>query len=157
MSNYLFISLSTNVQFSPKIPYFASIQAIAATIQLRYAEVCNRGKPVVLFIMAYWCPTCFHEAEELAKLHKKYKDRVTILALDIDPSSTPQSLALFKSQVGNPDYIWAFDRGGNVARSYKIRALETTIIFDQSGKVVFKDLRSTSYRTLEKQIKLILE
>ncbi len=116
----------------------------------------NRGKPVVMFVMAYWCPTCFREAEGLAKLHKKYKDRVTIIALDVDPSSTPQSLALFKSQVGNPDYIWAFDKGGNVARSYKIKALETTIIFDQSGKVVFKDLRSTSYRTLEKQITLIL-
>ncbi len=110
-----------------------------------------------MFIMAYWCPTCYHEAEELAKLHKKYKDRVTIVALDVDPGSTPENLASFRSQVGNPDYIWALDKGGKVARTYNIRALETTIIFDQSGKIVFKDLRSTSYRTLEKQIKLILE
>ncbi len=117
----------------------------------------QRGKPVVMFIMAYWCATCFKEAGELAKLADKYKDRVVVLALDIDPSSTPEGLARFKEQVGNPDFIWAFDKGGKVAESYEIKALDTTLIFNQSGEIVFTDSRSSSYKTLEKQIKQILE
>ena len=116
----------------------------------------QRGKPVVMFIMASWCAICYKEAEELAKLFERYKDRISILALDIDPLSTQEDLASFKERVGNPDYTWAFDRGGNVARNYKIKALDTTIIFDKNGQIVFTDLRSTSYRTLSKQIKLVL-
>ena len=116
----------------------------------------HRGKPVVMFVMAYWCTTCFGEAGELAKLHEVYKDQVVILALDVDPSSTLEGLSRFKKQVGNPEYTWAFDRGGNVTRSFKIKALETTIIFNRSGEVVYTDLRPTSYKTLEYQIERIL-
>jgi len=38
--NYLFF-LVRNVQFTPKMPYLASIQVIVDTIQLRYVEVCR--------------------------------------------------------------------------------------------------------------------
>lgn len=117
----------------------------------------QRGKPVVMFIMASWCGSCLKEAEALAKLYDAYKGQLEILALDIDPSSTSKDLASFKKAVGNPDYVWAFDRGGKITRSYKIRALETTFIFNQAGEIVYTDTRSTSYRTLEKQVKLILE
>lgn len=117
----------------------------------------QRGKPVVMFVTASWCTTCFKEAEALAKLYDAYRGRLDILALDVDPSSTPEELARFKEEVGNPGYVWAFDKGGKVSRSYKIMALGTTIIFNQAGEIVYTDIRSTSYKTLEKQVKLILE
>lgn len=117
----------------------------------------QRGKPVVMFITASWCTTCFQEAEALAKLYDAYRGRLEILVLDIDPSSTSEELARFKEEVGNPAYVWAFDKGGQVSRSYKIRALGTTVIFNQAGEIVYTDARSTPYRTLEKQVKLILE
>ena len=117
----------------------------------------QRGKPVVMFVMAYWCATCYKEARELAKLHDKYKDRVVILALDVDPSSTPVGLSKFKARVGNPDYIWAFDKGGKVATDYKLKALETTIIFDPSGNIVFTDYRPTSLKILERELREFLE
>jgi peroxiredoxin len=117
----------------------------------------QRGKPVILFIMAYWCASCVPEAQALARLHQRYGDRVTIVALDVDPSSTPESLQKFREWVGQPDYIWAFDRGNRVAQAYQIRALDTTFIFNQAGQIVYSDASPTPYQTLEEQIRKLLE
>ena len=116
----------------------------------------HRGKPVVIFFMAYWCGTCVPEARALAQLHQKFGDRVTIVALDVDPSSTPERLQGFRAWVGEPDYIWAFDEENRVARAYKVRSLDSTVIINQTGEIVYSDAYPTSYQTLEEQIKKLL-
>lgn len=116
----------------------------------------QRGKPIVLFIMAYWCATCVPEAQALAELHQKYGDQVTIIALDVDPSSTPERLQKFREWVGEPDYVWAFDQGQRVAQAYRVRSLDTTIIINQAGQIVYSDAYPTRYETLEEQIRKLL-
>lgn len=116
----------------------------------------HRGKPVILFIMAYWCGTCVPEAQALARLHQQYRDRLTIIALDVDPSSTPERLQRFRQFVGNPDYVWGFDTGNVVARAYRVRALDTTFIISQAGEIVYTDIIPTAYETLEAQVKKLL-
>ena len=116
----------------------------------------QRGKPVILFVMAYWCGTCVPEAKALARLHRRYGDRVTIVALDVDPSSTPERLQAFREQVGTPDYVWAFDRGNRVAQAYRVRSLVTTFIINQAGEIVYSDAYPTPYETLEAQIRQLL-
>lgn len=116
----------------------------------------QHGKPVILFAMAYWCGTCVPEAQALAQLHQKYGERVSIIALDVDPSSTPESLQQFRDWVGQPDYVWAFDRDNRVVEAYQIRALDTTFIIDQAGGIVYTDAYPTPYQTLEEQIQKLL-
>jgi len=116
----------------------------------------QRGKPVVLFAMAYWCGTCVPEAQALAQLHRRYGDRVRIVALDVDPSSTPETLQQFRKWVGEPDYVWAFDRDNRVVQAYQIRSLDTTIIINQAGEIVYTDAYPTPIETLEEQIKKLL-
>ncbi len=113
----------------------------------------HHGKPVILFAMAYWCGTCIPEARALARLHEKYGDRVVIVALDVDPSSTPEALQRFRQRVGNPDYVWAFDQDNRVARAYQIRSLDSTYIISPSGQIMYSDAFPTPYQTLEQQIK----
>lgn len=110
------------------------------------------GKPVVIFAMAYWCPTCIPEAEALARIYEKYGDSVVILALDVDPNSTAKTLSTFREYVDNPGYFWGFDVGGRVTQTLGIRALETTIIFSRQGEIAYTDTRSTSYRTLDRTL-----
>ena len=121
-------SSESAVQFAPVSDSIALDFSVPTLDGGTFTLSAHRGKPVVLFAMAYWCATCFGEAGELAKLHETYKDRIAILALDVDPSSTPEGLANFKKQIGNPSYAWGFDKGGKVTKSLKIKALETTII-----------------------------
>jgi thiol-disulfide isomerase/thioredoxin len=117
----------------------------------------HRGRPVVLFIMAYWCGTCVPEAQALARLHQAYGDRLTIVALDVDPSSTPERLQTFRQWAGEPGYVWAFDQGQRVAQTYRVRALDTTIIINQVGEIVYRDAVPTPYQTLQQQIAQLLE
>ncbi len=116
----------------------------------------QRGKPVILFAMAYWCGACVPEAQALAELYQKYGDRVSIIALDVDPSSTPESLQKFREWAGGADYVWAFDEGNRVVQAYSIRALDTTIIISQAGEIVYTDASPTPYQTLEEQIRKLL-
>lgn len=105
----------------------------------------HRGKPIILFAMAYWCGTCVPEARALGRIRQEYGDRVTIVALDVDPSSTPDLLRRFRQFAGNPGYIWAFDKNGRVTQAYRIRSLDTTIIID--AEVASSTGRSTRRRT----------
>lgn len=116
----------------------------------------HQGRPVILFVMAYWCATCVPEAQALAKLHQKYGDRVSIVALDVDPSSTPERLQKFRKWVGEPDYVWAFDQGQRVSQAYRVRSLDTTFIINRAGQIVYSDAYPTPYQTLEEQIRKLL-
>ena len=116
----------------------------------------QQGKPVILFAMAYWCGTCVPEAQALAELHRKYGDRLSIIALDVDPSSTSETLQQFREWAGEPDYVWAFDEDNRVAHAYQIRALDTTIIINQAGEIIYTDAYPTPYQTLEEQIEKLL-
>jgi thiol-disulfide isomerase/thioredoxin len=116
----------------------------------------QQGRPVILYAMAYWCGTCVPEAKALAQLQRKYGDRISIVALDVDPSSTPEKLRQFRSWVGGADYVWAFDRGSRVSRAYGIRSLDSTFIISQAGRIVYSDAYPTPYETLEEQVKKLL-
>ena len=75
-----------------------------------------------------------------------------IVAIDVDPSSTPESLAQFKRSAGDGDFVWAFDTAQTVARAYQVRSLDTTLILDANGVVVYRDEFPTPYRTLKRAL-----
>lgn len=116
----------------------------------------QRGKPTVLFIMAYWCPTCVPEAQALAKIHQEYGDRVSILALDVDPSSSPDKLQGFVKWTGNPGYTFGLDKDNTVVQKYKIRSLDETFIIDADGNIVYHDSYPTSYDKLKAQLEKLI-
>lgn len=116
----------------------------------------QRGRPTVIFIMAYWCGTCIPEARALAQIHEQYGDAVSILALDVDPSSSIEALGQFKTHVGNPEYVWGFDAGQFVATTYQVPSLDTTIILDPDGYVVYRDGYPTPYDTLIEALRAYL-
>lgn len=87
----------------------------------------NRGKPTIILFMAYWCGNCIPEARALAQLQNEHGDQINILALDVDASSTEESLEQFKRVANDGDFTWAFDRDFQVASSYEVNALDTTL------------------------------
>jgi len=120
------------------------------------SQALRQGRPVVVFFMAYWCGTCLPEARALARVQRELGDRVVILALDVDPTSTPEALAAFREAAGRPDYQWGFDRDNQVVLAYRVTRLDTTVIIGPDGRVVYRDEVPTSYETLVAQIARVL-
>ena len=112
----------------------------------------QRGKPAIVFFMAYWCGTCLPEAQALAQLQQEYGDRVSIVALDVDPTSTPEALAQFKRAAGDGAFVWAFDASQQVATSYQVRSLDTTYVLDRAGVILYRDESPSPYESLKEAL-----
>jgi len=112
----------------------------------------QRGKPTILFFMANWCGSCISEGQALTQLKQEYGDKISIVALDVDSASTPELLRRFKRAAGNGNYTWAFDRKQQVTALYKVRTLDTTLVLDQQGRIVYQDQWPSRYQTLKKQL-----
>lgn len=117
-----------------------------------YSLGTQRGTPTIIFFMAYWCGTCLPEAQALARLNEEYGNAINIIAIDIDATSSVDALNQFKLASGNGEYTWAFDYDQLVSISYRVRALDTTLILDADGYIIYRDERPTDYGTLKNVI-----
>ncbi len=109
----------------------------------------QRGEPTIVFFMAYWCGTCIPESQALAQLKGEYGDKLNIVAIDLDPSSTPQALEQFKQAAGGESLTWAFDTDQQVASNYQVRSLDTTLVLNAEGVIVYRDEFPSPYKTLK--------
>lgn len=108
------------------------------------------GKPGAVFFMAGWCSTCIPETEALGKVKDRLGDRISVLAVSPDPSDSVSAIKQFRSAGGNPSYPFAWDQQGTLAQTWQVSALDTTLVYDARGKVVFRDGVPTDLETLEK-------
>lgn len=105
------------------------------------------GKPTVLFFMAGWCTDCLPEATALDTLERELGEQVAILAVDADPTDPVESLRGFADTVG-ARYGFAHDPEGSLTGKFGVRSLDTTIVTDAAGRVVFRDAVPTKLSTL---------
>lgn len=119
-----------------------------------------RGRVVVVYFMAGWCLTCIPEARALARLYAEYRDRgLEVLAVDAQFDETPADVDRFRRQVGAnppPDYRWAIDRNLKVVTALGVRALDTTVVIDPQGRIVYRDEVPTPYGTLKQAVEAAL-
>lgn len=109
----------------------------------------SRGKPTIIFFMAYWCGNCIPEAQALSRLYQENQGQLNVIIIDIDSSSTPELVEQFKQAANGDALTWAFDLDFKVASSYQVNALDTTLILDEKGIIVYRDQVPTSYNTLK--------
>lgn len=105
------------------------------------------GKPAVLFFMAGWCATCFPEATALENLNEELGDRVAILGVSPDPSDSLAAIRDFAGQAG-ASYGFVHDGDGTLAQALGVRSLDTTVIVDGDGRIVWRDSVPTSEAAL---------
>jgi peroxiredoxin len=109
----------------------------------------QKGKPVILYFMAAWCSSCVPEAQSLDQLHRHYADRgLQVVAIDVDTSDGPADLAQLRRAIPEARYLWALDTGGEVTLAYQVRELDTKVLIDQAGRVVYHGTLPTNYGAL---------
>ncbi len=115
----------------------------------QFALADHAEQPTLILFMASWCYSCIYEAQNLGQVYAQYKDRgLNVIALDVQEGDTDADLQAFREAAGNPDYVWAFDDKYAVAQAYNVRTLDTTVLIDQAGKVVYYDQRPTPLEPL---------
>jgi len=117
----------------------------------------DRGEVTILFAMSYWCTTCVPEAQALAQLYEEYEAKgLKVVVIDVDEVS-PAKLQTFIDLVGENRLIWAFDPEVQFMRQFNVQALDTTIIVDAEGREVYRDIRSTPYNVLRREIEKVIK
>ncbi len=125
---------------------------VVSTVDGRTVEI-GGGKPTALFFMAAWCTTCLGEAEAWQALIEAGKaEGVTVLAVDVDPSDTRESLQQFRSALKRDPLQWAMDANGELARRYQVARLDTTVVLDGAGKEVYRDQVVSTVEQLQKAL-----
>ncbi len=106
------------------------------------------GKPGALFFFAGWCGSCIVEASGLERIERALGTRVDITAISPDPSDSIEAIRRFRRNAGSPRYAFVWDSAGTLGSQFAVRALDTTIVYDRDGKVVFRDAAVTDVKTL---------
>jgi thiol-disulfide isomerase/thioredoxin len=86
-----------------------------------------KGKPVLVELMAVWCPFCTRQQGELNGVAKQLGSKVAIVSIDIDPNETPTTIAKYVTGQG---WTWPFskDPGGSFNAFFQKSAPETPVI-----------------------------
>ncbi len=108
-----------------------------------------RGSVVMLDFWATWCPSCRQEMPMLISVANKYRNKhVRFVAMSQDDSNG-QREALQEYFYHQSD-VKPFVALGNqsLGDRYKIEALPTLVIIDQSGKIRFREVGATDESTV---------
>lgn len=129
-----------------------------------------RDKPVVVWFMAAWCPTCVGQASDLQKIQDNFGSEFVIIAIDLwtssnigsasdprgsdEPAETAENLRAFKNLYGG-DWIWTLDTD-RAALKYRITIVDSTVIVDSTGKIVYRKDGPTGYDNLANALRVVL-
>lgn len=117
----------------------------------------QRGKPVALYFVAWWCFTCIPEAQAWGNIYREAGDKVEILIIDVWPDSDEEKLSQFKEVAQGGDHLWAIDKDFAAVNALGVRSLDTTIIIDAEGKIVYKDGVPTSEGKLREELAKLID
>ena len=108
-----------------------------------------RGKPVVLNFWASWCGPCRREMPGFESVYERLKDRIHFLGVD-NQDYRDSALELFR-QTG-ASYPSGFDPKGNVAASYGLIGMPTTVFISRDGRLLERRTGEMSQQQLEESI-----
>ncbi|MBI1881756.1 MAG: redoxin domain-containing protein [Chloroflexi bacterium] len=106
----------------------------------KFALADHASQPTLLMFSASWCASCLFEAQNLGQVYARYKERgLNVIMLDVQAGDTDAELQTFREAAGNPDYVWAFDDNYTMSQAFEVTSLDTTVLIDQAGKIVYRD------------------
>lgn len=115
-------------------------------------DVQFQGSFTVINFWATWCPPCKAEMPEFEEFYKENAGKIAFYAINIQES--PERVKTFL-KAGKYTMPILLDSNGEIARSYRVNAIPTTIIMDKNGKIVFRKSGAMSKAELDKAVALV--
>ena len=112
------------------------------------------GKPVVVRFWADWCPYCRKEMKLIEAVYQRHKGSgLTVLAVNV--SQDPDTVRKFMDSL-EVSYPALLDEKSEVARTYGVVALPTTVFVGRDGRVRQKILGEADEAAFEAAVKGLL-
>jgi cytochrome c biogenesis protein CcmG/thiol:disulfide interchange protein DsbE len=109
-----------------------------------------RGKTVVVNFWASWCTTCKAEADVIAKVEKKWRDKGVVF-LGVDAHDTTAGAHTYMKTYGI-DFQSVQDPEQAIVAQYDVTGLPETFFLDTEGRIVGKHISSVDEKTLDSLI-----
>lgn len=120
-----------------------------------FALSAQRGKPVVINFWATWCTPCVKELPYFQQLWENYHDRLAVVALH--SSLVTDDWQAYLEQF-NYTFPFALDQDGAIIASLGgSLMLPQTVVLDADGVIVYNQVGSINYATLEAIVKPLME
>lgn len=87
---------------------------------------------LVVVLFATWCGPCEKEFPEMDEVYQKYKDRMSMIALDVDSLDSEEDLAEYDK---NHDLSFPLAMGNDTLGVFKSSTYPTTMVIDRNGKI----------------------
>ena len=106
-----------------------------------------RGKTVVVNFWASWCTTCKAEADVIAKVEKKWRDKGVVF-LGVDSHDTTAGAHTYIQTYGI-GFQSVQDPQETIGAQYDVTGLPETFFLDSKGRIVQKYISSVDEKTLD--------
>lgn len=120
----------------------------------------SRGKPVLLFFFATWCPYCQQEAPIIQSMYLKYKANgltvIPIVTSVRDLSKLDADLKTFVANAGWTEFNPMIDTDGSVSNLYQQTGIPSNFFIDKKGVIRFTSTGLLDAATMESAITKIL-
>ncbi|MEM6965833.1 MAG: TlpA disulfide reductase family protein, partial [Bacteroidota bacterium] len=101
-----------------------------------------RGKVVLVDFWASWCGPCRRENPNVVRLYNQYKDQgFEVLGVSLDKGKEKWLKAIEKDGLTWQHVSDLRGWGNTVAKQYSVRSIPHTLLLDQEGRILAKNLR----------------
>jgi len=122
-----------------KAPDFEVMTIDGQTVSLQKAMKAN--KPMVVYFTASWCPVCAKNWPELSKVYPEYKDKLTFVAIGIDPTDTEEVMRKLSMEKG---FTFPVTAGHpQIMLDFGVETQATTVGINRKGYIAFQKNKTT--------------
>lgn len=122
---------------------------------LRYSELLESGKPLVVNVWAEWCyPACWNEAPRLQAAWERYRGQINLVGVDFQDSEDKANEFMDRFGFTFPNVK---DPRGNIGIAWGVFGVPETFFIRADGTLNYKHSGEISMETLEAQIQELLE
>ena len=99
-----------------------------------------RGKTILLYFMATWCPECRGSIPKMKELYSDYAPKGLVL-LAVDVMESREKVASFSKKY-DISFPMLLDEDGKVYRDYGVGGVPVKALIDKTGRIICWNCRS---------------
>jgi len=160
MKNLLIIAIGGYLLFKIFTMFFGSPGSFDPVAEFK-SELCDsriqkvdssklKGKTILLYFSAKWCPPCQQFTPILVKFQQKHRDKVEVVFISSDKNKSEMS-AYIKSKRMDAFYCVDFNSPlrGALGKQFKVKRIPSVVVISPKGEVASMNGRDHIYRSRE--------